>query len=768
MPSFAFKRVPRQLVVVYVTAMSLLLASAPLRAQTAEPVYSVQAQAMSSALLVLGQQAGVSILVDQALVDDLQAPAVAAATTLREALDQLLADSPLQARIDGDVVVVTPRAVRQQEEAPTQPNAARLLPRIVVSAAGFEQNMFHAPASISVITPEDLEKRPITDVTDVIREIPGASLTNGEGRNVDISLRGMPAGYTLILIDGKRENLTGIARKGNNNVKQSFLPPSSAIERIEVIRGPMSTIYGSDAMGGVINIITKKSADAWQGEITTDYLAQEESRFGDARGSSFFLNGPILGEKLGLQLAGRHQLREEDDVPRGEPRRTNRNLTGRIWINPSENQNIMIERSQEYFEMYAMVAGRSPGTLWNQDTRRNAWSVSHQGYWGFGNTSVAFQKEDARKGTIEADNWTLDAKAVLPWQGVGQHTTTVGAQLTSNEVNSWDITVVTGEVIDVIEQKNKAVFVEDEWQFKSNMALTAGVRFDNPDDFASHVSPRGYLVWDVTDKLILKSGVATGFIAPRADYVAPGLVTESEDTTSGVYSYTYANPDLEPETSINYEVSAIWQQDNGGYISLTVFQTDYKDKLSSFSYEVVDELAPYDQVGNLDPSGYCADAVGAYGCSWSERVNIDEAESRGIELISETPLFSGVALKTSYTFLQSEQQTGPNKGSPLSGSPKHKAVGTLDWTLNAKLSTWLSYSYRSRLRASNRPSPGCFDDDSCPSLSMVDLGGTVKVNDDLRFNLGVYNLLNRKWWDYDLRGSVEDGRRYYMRATYQF
>ncbi|MBX8827881.1 TonB-dependent receptor plug domain-containing protein, partial [Ochrobactrum sp. SFR4] len=74
----------------------------------------------------------------------------------------------------------------------------------------------------------------------------------------------------------------------------SYMPPASAIERIEVVRGPMSSLYGSDAMGGVINIITRKVDDAWHGEVTVDGTVQNKSRYGNSGQASFYVIFPFF------------------------------------------------------------------------------------------------------------------------------------------------------------------------------------------------------------------------------------------------------------------------------------------------------------------------------------------------------------------------------------------------------------------------------------------------------------------------------------------
>lgn len=123
---------------------------------------------------------------------------------------------------------------------------------VVVSASGFEQDLVDAPASISIITKEELEKKPIKDIGEAIGDIPGVDVTMNKTGTYDFSIRGFGSSYTLVLIDGKRQSVTnGFYDNGFSGSESGYLPPLSMIEHIEVIRGPASTLYGSDAVGGV-------------------------------------------------------------------------------------------------------------------------------------------------------------------------------------------------------------------------------------------------------------------------------------------------------------------------------------------------------------------------------------------------------------------------------------------------------------------------------------------------------------------------------------
>lgn len=185
---------------------------------------------------------------------------------------------------------------------------------IVTSASSIATSVQDAPASITVIDQSDIQAKGARHLQDVLRTVPGLNLTRGNDGNSQVSFRGLSSNRTLTLIDGKRvSSRNTFARHYQGDLQ---IVPLDAIERIEVVRGPMSTLYGSDAMGGVINIITKKATDTWSGSLTTDFAFADENSTADSRSISGYVSGP-LGGNLNLSAWAKLAEIEAPEAPYG-------------------------------------------------------------------------------------------------------------------------------------------------------------------------------------------------------------------------------------------------------------------------------------------------------------------------------------------------------------------------------------------------------------------------------------------------------------------
>lgn len=179
--------------------------------------------------------------------------------------------------------------------------------RIVVTAAGFEQKITEAPASISVISNEEIRSRSFTSLLDAVKYQEGIDIGTSRDKTGQgsISMRGLTGDYTLILVDGIRQNNHGDIYPNNFGGNAfNHIPPLETIDRIEVIRGPASTLYGADALGGVINVITKKHTEDWSGAVTFGRSLQTNENFGDDFTTDFSATGPLIKNVLSLGVRG--------------------------------------------------------------------------------------------------------------------------------------------------------------------------------------------------------------------------------------------------------------------------------------------------------------------------------------------------------------------------------------------------------------------------------------------------------------------------------
>lgn len=620
---------------------------------------------------------------------------------------------------------------------------------IVVTASGFEQQISSAPASISVISREELERGHYQNVTDALRDVPGVVVTGGgAGDNGnDISIRGMPSQYTLILVDGRPQNSRESRPNGSAGFEQDWLPPLQAIERIEVVRGPMSTLYGSDAIGGVINVITRKVADTWHGNIQLDTVLQEDSASGDSRQANFYLSGPLVADRLGLQLYGRTSERDEDDIENGYEEKSLQSLTARLSLAASDNHDFTAEAGITEQDRRSLVGRSAPAegcrggcTDSIGEYTNSHVALTHSGRfdWGTSETFVQRERSENQSRDIEITNTTAKTSAVIP---LGMHMLTVGASWEEESLEDGTTNQISDRT--AVENSQWALFMEDEWMLTDAWALTGGLRLDDDDNYGSHLSPRLYSVWKMTPEWTLKGGVSTGYRSPNLREITPdwGQISRGGNV--------YGNPDLEPETSLNKEIALLYGSDAGLNGSLTLFHNDFEDKITRIAC----------------PINICNAGPNQFGSDPTYRVNIDDAVTQGVEASLSAPLSDTLALTASYTFTDSEQKSGEYAGEPLTQLPRHQVSATLDWDVNARLSQWTKVSYRGE---ESQPTTGPSQSSIvAPSYTFVDAGIGYQLNDSTTVNAGIYNLFDERI-TYDEYGYVDDGRRVWLGLNVAF
>ncbi|OUT12100.1 colicin I receptor, partial [Campylobacter concisus] len=458
---------------------------------------------------------------------------------------------------------------------------------VVVSASGFSQQIKEAPASISVISGDELTKDSFTSLHSIAQKVPGVNVVGGEdGPASGISIRGMEKSQTLILIDGKRVNSSSANPKGGaGDMNSNFIPPAEAIERIEVIRGPMSSLYGSDAVGGVINIITKKDFSKFSGNVGISTTINTHKGIGDGRQGDFYLNLPLYKDLFALQLWGYKKLRDEDGYIGGYQKSDKRNLSAKLWITPDEHNKFFILGSNERHD-YSKTVGKSadpnPGRrpLDNYDYEKKSYGVGYLGEFDNLNTDISYIYDQTQRTSLfdslipaKAKNHNFNSKFTTFF---GVHTLTFGYDFSKQNVGTTFIVSNASrnglKDPKTYSMSEHAGFIEDEWQIlDEKLFLTLGSRLTHNEFFGNHLSPRAYLVYNATDTLSLKGGVATGYKTPNVNQISPEVGT----IQNAWRIVDFGNKDLKPEKSTTYEVGAYYDNQADFRGSVTLFRNEF-------------------------------------------------------------------------------------------------------------------------------------------------------------------------------------------------
>jgi outer membrane receptor for ferrienterochelin and colicins len=647
--------------------------------------------------------------------------------------------------------------------------------RIVVTAAGFAQVRAVAPGSITVIEREEIVSQPAANLADVLRNLAGIDVDGLDARsnktgNRVISLRGLPSEYTLVLIDGIRQNVPGtVAPNAFIDSASVFFPPLEAIERIEIVRSPMSTLYGADALAGVVNIITRRPDDEWTGSASVSTLLQGDSDFGNQRSVEAYLAGPLVDERLDLQVYGRHWERSASTIefPGQDTSVDRRRTMGQVPVNadvqtigtrlgfqPHRDHNFHIgfdATRQTYDNRFGQLgrinSAASPNSPAFPDLRsgyapelgfnRDQWHAGYLGYTPLGTWTTtlarnevettgrtipdaAASEESGRRGTprrLESRTTVFDSKLINDY---GDHRVSIGLQYI-------DASMFDGIPNRRFETSQWGVFIEDEWRLTDRLALTGGVRYDDNDAFGGQFTPRLYAVFQASEELVFKGGIGQGYRAPFLEQLEDGIIGFGEGGTVPLFG----NPDLNPEESVNVEASVIWLS---GPVSFegTLFYTELDNRIER--------------------------PVGATG---GVTDNIGEARIHGAEITWGWRFSPGWSAEANYTYIDSEITSegaaGLNKGDPLFGVPTHSVNSRIDWQATARISTFLGMQYRSsRFRPDSFHEPHLGGSAQGASEALGDfhgfttfnLGGRFQISHNLVLMARIDNLLDKDFNDY--------------------
>ncbi|MCD0503182.1 TonB-dependent receptor domain-containing protein [Bordetella petrii] len=624
----------------------------------------------------------------------------------------------------------------------TRPAQAATLSPVVVTATAWERSQEAAPASVTVIDGDALRRQPVLDLADAVRDTVGVGLEDaGLGRR-GISIRGMSAEHTLMLVDGQRVNSSASAI-AHSDFELGWVP-TEAIERVEVVRGPMSSLYGSEALGGVVNVITRRATDDWQGSFSTYAMANEHDLGGNQYKTGFYLGGPIVPGKLGLNVWGefsrRAPLRDAGNTALTalDERESTFGHVGLTWT-PDARQRVDVSvdagnESQEGYRSNTDAVVYEAGN----DVQRRRYSISHTGNWAWGNSQVRLYRSTLDRDAYRSDggdatgpniftDTVLDGR--VGFAAGRAHKLTLGAEtrrerLEDPSVNQAGVKSLT----------HYALFAQDEIRLSESWELVLGSRFDRHEDFGWQTSPRAYLLFRPDQAWTFRAGVGEGFKAPTLKQLSPEYESRAAMGGRGIIR---GNPDLQPETNRAYELGAAYEQGrwSGG---VTLFHNDVKNLI-----ETVRQPTCY------EPRRVCL-----------EYENVSKARLRGVELTGGVTLLPSWRLDANYTYLDARDRS---TGERLADRSRHRANATLTWAALQQLGTRLRVEY---IGAQYRSAT----ESDRPGYTLLHWYVDYDVNPNLSLHAGIENLTDKRLANDDagVYGRADEGRRYFAGLTARF
>lgn len=498
------------------------------------------------------------------------------------------------------------------------------LQEVFVTAARSEQALETVSASVEVIPAERISTFAGRSLSEVLQYATGTQVKDS-GSNSSFSLRGQDSDKTLILVDGMRRTEKYIGANLNNIQLED-------VERIEIVRGPMSALYGSDALGGVINIITRGPRKG--GESGVRFMVGQT---GDDQRDTAILGGyGNWGDgQIGHRVSFETKRRDPYRLPATDPRITDLNQERRDFLSYRGDAKTTVGHFDWGVEMARQddtgVGLTRTNTTYTkiENEDRDFIYGGYRGRIGDGELSVrmGYGKSDARvnRGTTQDELTHLKQTQIesqYAFEPMANHFAIVGYAYRQDDA---DISTNSRVAIRNI----NALFAQDIWNLRPNLDLTLGLRYDDYNDFGSKLTPRVAIAWR-PDRWTLRAGLGKGFKAPSL------LNLYMTSIIRGRYDLR-GNPNLQPEESTSGEIAVAYRMVRG-QIEVVAHRSNVTNLIASV------------------PTGARGPGCGtiptpATSCQIQEYQNIGKAVIKGVELSGNYRLTEAWTLGGSLEYL---------------------------------------------------------------------------------------------------------------------
>lgn len=584
--------------------------------------------------------------------------------------------------------------------------------QIIVTGTRLENTTQTTGSSVSVVSEQELEDGQYRNAIDAIQQVPGVDVvqSGGQGGNAAVFLRGGNSEFTLVLLDGIELNNPATTNRSFNMSNLTL----ENIERIEVVRGPQSTIYGSDAMGGVINLVSKKAQEGVHTSLTSQ--AGSYNSYTQVGNVSYGSKTFDIATGITQQNVGGISAANASDGNPEHDGYDNTSLSNRIRIAPSEDVEITsttrYTNSRTDLDNYGGVGGDDPNRHMKNDefftrgdisaaflkkTLTPAAYISYTRHHLADNNSPDAKSTDILQSSFGGDIVTVGSRAT--WEPTRYFSSVLGAETQGEEATSYYYSLDQYGPFESnlygVEQRTNSVYYETQTSYDKRFYLDAGVRHDNVSTFG------GATTFKVAPSVLLgrgtkvRSSVGTGFKAPSLVELYSG----------------YGNPDLQPQRSVGWDVG--------------VDQDIIKNRLSG---SVTYFHNYYDELITFNPSTFVLE-------------NIDKSHTQGIEVASNIELSEQLSTRLAYTYTEAENDT---TGEALLRRPKNKNSLTVVYQPTERIRAqvqWRLYSSRFDNNFSSYPPQRI----TLGGYGIVDLAISYQLVDSVELFTRVDNLFDKEY-----------------------